>query len=84
MASQLTGIARKRKADLRQLKVLSRRLDAAQEALEREIQRLINRKRSVPELSDYQRLTDLTASVDVALATLADAIYSMGVTWSIM
>jgi len=84
MASQLTVIARKRKADLRQLKVMSRRLDAAQEALEREIQRLINRKRSVPELADYQRLTDLTASVDVALASLADAIYSMGVTWTIM
>lgn len=82
MASQLTALGRRRKADLRELKVYSRRLDAAQEKLEREITRLINRKRSLPELADYQRLSQMAEQVDSAVASFASALYSMGITWS--
>jgi len=84
MASQITALARRRKSDLRQLKVLSRRLDAAQEKMEREITRLVNRKRALPELSDYQRLIGMADGVDMALATFAQAIYAMGVSWTTM
>lgn len=82
MASQLTTLGRRRKSDLRQLKVFSRRLDAAQEKLEREITRLVNRKRSLPELSDYQRLSSMTEAVDQATTAFANALYSMGVSWT--
>lgn len=82
MASQLTALGRRRKSDLRQLKVFSRRLDAAQERLEREITRLINRKRALPELSDYQRLAEMANAVDQATTAFANALYSMGVSWT--
>ena len=84
MASQLTAIGRKRKQDLRQLKIYSRKLDAAQEILEREITRLINRKRSIPELSDYQRLGDMANSVDLATTAFVVALGNMGKTWSFL
>ena len=84
MASQLTALSRKRKSDLRQLKVYSRRLDASQERLEREINRLINRKRALPELGDYQRLSQMADKVDQDIAVFANALYSMGVTWTTM
>lgn len=82
MASQLTALARRRKSDLRQLKVYSRKLDAAQEKLEREVVRLINRKRSLPEMSDYQRLVTMCDAVDVSLASLVNALASMGISWT--
>ncbi len=82
MASQISALARKRKSDLRQLKSYSRKVDAAQEKMEREISRLINRKRMMPELSDYQRLSQMAGVVDQALSAFANAIYSMGVTWT--
>lgn len=84
MASQLSGIARKRKQDLRQLKVYSRKLDAAQENLEREINRLINRKRSIPELSDYTRLGEMANAVDMATTSFVQALASMGTTWTFL
>jgi len=84
MASQLSAVTRKRKADLKQLKVYSRKLDAAQEALEREITRLYNRKRSIPELSDYQRLSSLADSVDTATSNFMSALSSMGITWAVI
>ena len=82
MASQLAALGRKRKSDLRQLKVYSRRLDAAQERLEREINRLLTRKRALPELSDYQRLATMIDQVDQSTAVLANALSSMGIAWS--
>ena len=82
MASQLSALGRRRKADLKQLKILSRRLDAAQEKLEREINRIQNRKKAIPELSDFQRLTTLTDSVDQAATAFANSLYSMGVSWT--
>lgn len=84
MASQLSALARKRRADLKQLKVYSRKLDAAQEALEREINRISNRKRSIPELSDYQRLSSLADGVDTATANFMAALSSMGITWAVI
>ena len=82
MASQLTALGRRRRADLKQLKVLSRRLDAAQERLEREVSRLLNRKRAIPELTDYQRLADMAQGVDEAVTSFANSLYAMGVSWT--
>lgn len=84
MASQLSALGRRRKGDLRQLRIYSRRLDAAQEKLDREIVRLISRKRALPELSDYQRLAEMANAVDQATTNFANALYSMGVTWTTM
>jgi hypothetical protein len=52
----LAEVSRQRKSQLRQLMVASRKLDSRQESLEREIKRLVNRKKSVPELADAERL----------------------------
>lgn len=82
MASQLVAMSKRRKSDLRQLKTYSRKLDAAQEKLEREINRLVVRKKSVPEMSDYQRLLTLADATDSALASFVGALASMGVSWT--
>lgn len=83
MASQLVAMSQRRKGDLRQLKTYSRKLDAAQEKLEREINRLVARKKSVPEMSDYQRLLTLSDAVDTALANFVAALASMGTSWTV-
>jgi len=48
----LASVASERKKQLRSLLIASRRLDAEQEKLEREIKRLVVRKKGVPELAD--------------------------------
>lgn len=77
----LAAVARERKAQLRQLMVASRKLDAQQEALEREVKRLLTRKRSVPELADAERLTNLAQGVNGALNTMASVISSVAQSW---
>lgn len=77
----LAEIARERKAQLRQLSVASRRLDAAQESLEREVKRLQTRKRAVPELADAERLSTLAIGVAGALDTMAGVITAMAQSW---
>lgn len=79
----LAEIGRERKAQLRQLKLVSRRLDAAQESLEREVNRLINRKRSVPELADAERLASMLMAVEAQLDAMAGVIASVAQTWGI-
>lgn len=81
MASTLAQIARERKAQLRQLMVASRKLDAAQESLEREVKRIMVRKRAVPELADAERLAQMTLNVESALAVMASVISSLGMSW---
>lgn len=77
----LQSIARDRKAQLRQLMVASRRLDAAQETLEREIKRLLTRKKTVPELADAERLATMAQAVDTALSSMASVISSVSQSW---
>lgn len=80
MAS-LAAIARERKKQLRDLMTASRRLDAAQETLEREIKRLVNRKKSVPEVTDAQRLAQLATGVNNALGVMAKVISDVSRSW---
>ena len=82
MASTLADLARQRRNDLKRLMVLSRNLDASQEALEREIKRLQVRKRAVPELADYQRLATMCNKTDQSLQALAQAVGVIGQQWS--
>jgi hypothetical protein len=77
----LTAVARERKVQLRQLMMASRKLDAAQEMLEREVKRLVNRKRSVPELADATRLTGLAQVVEGSLGNMVSVISSMATSW---
>ena len=77
----LAAVARDRKAQLRQLMVASRRLDAAQESLEREIKRLLTRKRSVPELADAERLVTMAQAVDTGLSGMTSVIQSVAQSW---
>jgi len=49
-------------------------LDARQEALEREVKRLVNRRRAVPEVVDLQRLIGLA---DASAAALDDMVNSI-------
>jgi len=77
----LASIARERKAQLRQLMVASRKLDAQQERLEREVKRLLVRKRGVPELADADRLTSMVVNINSALDSVAQVISSVAITW---
>lgn len=77
----LASVARERKTQLRQLMIASRKLDAAQEALEREIKRLVVRKKSVPELSDAERLGTMAQVVEGALSGMASVIASVSQSW---
>lgn len=77
----LASVARDRKAQLRQLMLVSRKLDAAQETLEREVKRLLTRKRSVPELADAERLAGMAQQVEGALGNMASVITSVSQSW---
>lgn len=77
----LATVARERKAQLRQLLIASRKLDTAQESLEREIKRIVSRKKSVPELSDATRLASMAQVVDGALSSMAQVISSVSTSW---
>lgn len=77
----LAVVSRQRKAQLRSLMVASRRLDAIQEKLERELKRMISRKRAVPDLEDAEKLTRMTQEVDVAVGSMASAINSIANQW---
>lgn len=77
----LQSVARDRKAQLRQLLVASRKLDAAQESLEREIKRIVSRKRSVPELADATRLAGMAQVVEGALSNMVQVISSVSQSW---
>ena len=78
----LSEISRARKNQLRSLLVASRRLDAAQEALEREAKRLSTRKRAIPELADAQRLLELVRAVNAALDNLIKLLESLARAWA--
>ena len=61
--------------------VASRKLDAAQESLEREVKRLLARKKSVPELADAERLSSMAIQVDTALGNMAGVIHNVAMSW---
>lgn len=77
----LAAVARDRKAQLRQLMVASRKLDATQESLEREVKRLLNRKRSVPELADAERIATMAQNVNGSLQSMITVIESVAQSW---
>lgn len=77
----LQSVARQRKADLRQILKESRKVDAAQERLEREVKRLATRKNAVPEMADAERLLQMTMDVDNQLASFAKVVTSLSQAW---
>jgi hypothetical protein len=78
----LAEIARQRKIQLKQLLLASRKLDAAQETLEREVKRLVTRKQSIPEVSDAQRLIQLSRAVEAALTNMVNVITTLSGSWA--
>ncbi len=70
----IASVARDRKSALKNVMTASLKLDARQEALEREIKRLRARKRSVPETADMVRLIGLADSTAQALDALVGVI----------
>lgn len=66
---------------MKQLLVASRRLDAQQERLEREVKRIVTRKRGVPEIADAERLATMAQSVESALSTMASVIQAVSQSW---
>lgn len=77
----LAAIAKERKQDLKTLMYVSRKLDAAQEKLERECKRLLARKRSVPELADAERLINLIVGVDTTLNAMMEVVDRLANAW---
>lgn len=77
----LSEIARQRKSDLKAITKLSLALNAAQEAFHREILRIKNRKKSVPELKDAERLSQLLEKVFQELDVLGDTMIDLSADW---
>lgn len=77
----LAAVARDRKAQLRQLMVASRKLDATQESLEREVKRLLSRKKAVPELADAERLATMAQAVNGSLSSMISVIEAVSQSW---
>lgn len=71
MAQSIAEVSRERKAGLKRLQKASLTLDAQQEKVEREVKRLLNRKRSVPEAADMTRVLTLMQGVSAALDGMA-------------
>jgi len=68
-------VVRRRKAFLRSLSPLFRAMGTANEALERELSRILNRRRAFPEETDMVHLLELIDKVlkayDIAVTNLA-------------
>ncbi len=77
----LAAVSKLRKSQLRNLSVASRRLDSIQEKFERELKRMINRKRAVPDLEDAEKLARMVQEVDSAVGSMAAAITSISTSW---
>jgi len=77
----IASVSRERKNQLKLLLLSSRKLDAKQEMLEREIKRLVNRKRSVPEVADATRLAEMTLGVADAVQAMANVIEQVSRSW---
>lgn len=77
----LASVARERKSDLWTLMVASRKLDAEQEKLEREVKRLLTRKKAVPEVADAERLAGLAQGVNAALGNMVSVIEAVSQSW---
>lgn len=67
----LAVIARERKEGLKRLQKASLNLDAAQEKVEREVKRLLVRKRAIPESEDMVRVLSLISGTSNALDNMA-------------
>lgn len=80
MAS-IAEVARQRRADLRLLLKASRKVDAVQEVMEREVKRLVNRKNAVPEQADAIRVLEQARAIDDELANFVNVVTAMGTKW---
>ena len=80
MAS-IAEVARLRRADLKLLLKASRKVDAVQEILEREVKRLVNRKNAVPEQADAIRVLEMARSIDDELGNFVSTATAMGQKW---
>lgn len=67
-------IKNERRATIKAYKPIMRRIDTAVEALEREVVRILARKRSVPEKADLDRLIDLNNQIKTEQANVAAAL----------
>lgn len=74
-------ISRSRKNELKSLLQSSRRLDTVQEALEREVLRIKNRKKAVPELEDAERLIKMAQAIASALANIVALLEALARAW---
>lgn len=68
MAINTTALVRERKQFLRELKPMLRKVDAAIEKSEREVVRIIARKRTLPEYKDLEAILKLCGTITNELA----------------
>jgi prefoldin subunit 5 len=80
--ASLAQLAATRRQQLRALTAASQTLDSAQEALEREIKRLLTRKRAIPESSDAIRLAKLAQGTENALQNMVGVINTVATSWA--
>lgn len=78
----LAAVARERKGQLKSLILASRKLDAAQESLEREAKRLVARRQAVPEVADAARLISLAQATSGALDNMIALLESLARAWT--
>jgi len=81
MAS-LSELASQRKSDLKAISKWTRAWDAKQEAFEREVKRLTNRKRAIPDAADLKRLENMLSASADAFDILADLMVDLAGSWT--
>lgn len=78
----LSEIARSRRSDLKAISRWSRALDTAQEKVEREVKRIINRKKAVPEVADASRIINLISDLQATLNSMEDLMLDISTSWT--
>jgi len=77
----LAEIGRARRGDFRRLLQASRALDASQEKVEREIKRLVARKKAVPETEDARRIITLLGGVTTSITAMNNLMSQIVKNW---
>jgi len=73
---KLSEIRKERLDYLAKLKPLYRAMDGALEKVERELKRVLNRKRAVPEQEDLIRIVEQTKTLDQHISIITKALGS--------
>lgn len=79
--ANLNALIRERKSLLRQLKANLRKVDSRLEISQRSIDRMLKRKRNVPDMTDYQKMVDDATQLNTSLEEYIYSLEQVGGVW---